>query len=355
MTEFWHIRLENGRIIGPATKEQLRELVAAGKLRANHQISRDLKSWRLVQHEGWVSAGPPVPLNQSNDVVQKPPIAPPPKNSAMPALTEDYGRTKPAPQRRGTSSQRRHARWRRMRMAVMIIAATACLSFVVFIVYQGSMTSDADSAAVRSSSDSQPADGQTVVHRPVLEPIGYFETDQVEGGLGTHGGPLEPKDGKRFLVLVVHIPTEWLWPKEAEFQTMKTKNKDLRSRQQIKVYDPGKFLITAADGRGYRADLISTANVEHQADVDPSERAFGFSTTFTSSSAGTSESTLSKDINAAPRREIVAVALIAGHETLKAPYTIEFSEKDAADVSASLANSHPCRELFSKVNPRLRF
>ena len=104
--------------------------------------------------------------------------------------------------------------------------------------------------------------------RSLLKPIGFYVARSLQGGLGTTGGSIKPKEAnKSFLVIVVSAASRHFMPSEAEYLAIKearkddSKRKPPPSRECVRVFDPDSFMVVLADGRGYRADLL--ANWEH--------------------------------------------------------------------------------------------
>ncbi len=103
-----------------------------------------------------------------------------------------------------------------------------------------------------------------------LKPKGFRTSKSLSGGgFGNSYNPNE--EGKVFLVITVAVPTKELIPTEAEYLTLKseydadkieskTHMSPLSPRENCRIYNPERFTIILADGRGYHGKLIALVN-----------------------------------------------------------------------------------------------
>jgi DNA-directed RNA polymerase subunit RPC12/RpoP len=118
----------------------------------------------------------------------------------------------------------------------------------------------------RPASEAKAAETKAA-EKPRSKVVGFFTTTALQGGVGTMGGGIEPKEeGKTFLVVVMSLPRSCFIPSEAEFLALRAERKkedpsrmEVSCRENVQIYDPSRFMLILADGRGLRAGLIAAS------------------------------------------------------------------------------------------------
>jgi len=148
-----------------------------------------------------------------------------------------------------------------------------------------------------------------------LTTVGYFSASALQGGIGTKGGPIKPKDQEDvFLGVVISLPQHLLVPTEAEYGKMKrsqNSDKELPPRTQIKSYTPSRFSLILPDGTAFAGVVIS---------LWPADE-IGFSTGMrTTGSLGS-------------RVEKIAVAFVIPKADSNPPFCVQIGRKEPVPVA----------------------
>lgn len=86
-----------------------------------------------------------------------------------------------------------------------------------------------------------------------VQPVGYYTSKSLQGGIGTPGGDLSPRGNEQTFLVV----------------QMQVKEQHLFSRSQVGIYDPRQFTIVLGDGRGFRGHFIGFWGPDSPDSVSP--------------------------------------------------------------------------------------